>query len=152
MSDITVSPGDPRDPQVTALLHQSHALMQALFSAEENHFLDIDELCIPSINFFVARENTTVLGCVALANKGTYGEIKSMFVDPAARGKGISHHLMHQIFTAAKAQGLNTIKLETGDKLSQAHTLYKAHGFTDCGPFGDYTANSSSIFMTKSLA
>lgn len=151
MPDIKVVPGDPRDPQATALLRQSHALMQQLFDPEENHFLDIDELCVPSIRFFVAREGQTTLGCVALANKGDYGEIKSMFVDPNARGKGIAHHLMHQIETEARAQDLATIKLETGDKLVQAHTLYRAHGYVDCGPFGDYEANKTSIFMTKDL-
>lgn len=152
MPDIKVVPGDPRDPQATALLRQSHALMQQLFDPEENHFLDIDDLCVPSIRFFVAREGQTALGCVALANKGDYGEIKSMFVDPKARGKGLAHHLMHQVEAEARAQDLATIKLETGDKLVQAHTLYRAHGYVDCGPFGDYEANKTSIFMTKDLA
>ena len=152
MPDIKVFPGDPRDPQATALLRQSHKLMQTLFAPEENHFLDIDQLCVPSIRFFVAREGLTTLGCVALANKGDYGEIKSMFVDPRARGKGIAHHLMRKIETEARAQGLNTVKLETGDKLTQAHSLYKAHGYVDCDPFGEYEANSSSLFMTKDLS
>jgi putative acetyltransferase len=150
-ADIDVIPGDPRDPQATALLKASHALMQSLFSEEDNHFLSIDELCTPDIQFFVAKEGDTTLGCVALANKGAYGEIKSMFVDPAARGKGIAHKLMTKLDEAARAQGLSAIKLETGDKLNEAHSLYRAHGFVDCGPFGNYEANSSSIFMTKTL-
>ncbi len=152
MPDIKVIPGDPRDPQATALLRQSHALMQTLFAPEENHFLDIGELCVPTIRFFMAREGTDALGCVALANKGDYGEIKSMFVDPRARGKGIAHHLMRKVEEEARAQGLATVKLETGDKLTQAHSLYTAHGYTDCGPFGDYEANTSSIFMTKDIS
>lgn len=152
MPDIKVMPGDPRDPQATALLRQSHMLMQTLFEPEENHFLDIDELCVPSIRFFIAREGQTALGCVALASKDGYGEIKSMFVDPRARGKGIAHHLMRQVETEARAQGLTTVKLETGDKLTQAHSLYSAHGYVDCGPFGEYEANKSSIFMTKDLS
>ena len=152
MPDIKVVPGDPRDPQATALLRQSHALMQSLFDPEENHFLEISELCVPSIRFFVAREDGTTLGCVALANKGSYGEIKSMFVDPRARGKGIAHLLMQKVEAEARAQSLPTVKLETGDKLTQAHSLYKAHGYQDCGPFGDYEANTTSIFMTKDLS
>ncbi|MEQ9694541.1 GNAT family N-acetyltransferase [Shimia sp. SDUM112013] len=152
MSAIKVLPADPRDPQATALLRQSHALMQSLFAPEENHFLDIEELCVPSINFYVAREDGKALGCVALANKTDYGEIKSMFVDPRARGKGIAHLLMQKVEADARAQGLRMVKLETGDKLVQAHSLYKAHGYVDCGPFGDYEANTSSIFMTKELA
>lgn len=152
MSDIKVVPGNPRDAQATALLRASHALMQSLFSAEDNHFLSIDELCVPSVKFFVAKEGTASLGCVALANKGDYAEIKSMFVDPKARGKGIAHKLMHAIEVEARAQGIAEVKLETGDTLHQAHSLYRAHGYKDCGPFGDYEESPASLFMTKTLA
>lgn len=153
---LTVTLGDPRDPQATALLQQSHALMQALFDAEDNHYLEIGALCVPSIRFFVAREGGVTLGCAALANKGaygkgTYGEIKSMFVDPKARGKGVAGALLQTLEADARAQGFDAIKLETGDKLTAAHTLYRAHGFRDCGPFADYEASKSSIFMTKAL-
>lgn len=152
MSTIQIVPGNPRERQATALLQASHALMQSLFSAEDNHFLSIDDLCVPSVRFFVAREGLTTLGCAALSIKSDYGEIKSMFVDPKARGKGIAHHLMRQLDTEARALGLASLKLETGDKLTQAHSLYRAHGFVDCDPFGEYELNSSSIFMTKILA
>ncbi len=151
MNNITVTPGDPRDPQATALLEQSHALMQSLFDAEDNHYLEISELCVPSITFFVARVSNAIVGCAAIANKETYGEIKSMFVSPDARGKGISHLLMQALDAEAHAQGLDTLKLETGNKLTEAHKLYHAHGFLDCKPFGDYEANNTSIFMSKSL-
>ncbi|MGX9352838.1 GNAT family N-acetyltransferase [Shimia sp. W99] len=150
-SAIRVVPGNPRDRQATALLQASHALMRSLFNPEENHFLSVDELCTPDIRFFIAREDDKTLGCAALANRGEYGEIKSMFVDPIARGKGIAHKLMQRLDAEARAQRLSALKLETGDKLEQAHSLYKAHGFVECGPFGDYEANSTSIFMTKAL-
>lgn len=152
MPKIIIAAGDPRLPQVTALLEQSHALMQSLFDAEDNHYLEISDLCVPSIRFFTATEGDCVLGCAALANKGDYGEIKSMFVDPKARGKGISHQLMKALEAEARHLNLNAMKLETGDKLTEAHTLYRKHGFTDCGPFGDYEANRSSIFMVKTLS
>ncbi|PSL17814.1 GNAT family N-acetyltransferase [Shimia abyssi] len=151
MSDIRIVPGNPRDRQATALLQASHALMRSLFNAEDNHFLSIDALCVPDIRFFVALEGDKTLGCAALANKGSYGEVKSMFVDPGARGKGIAHKLLHRLAAEATAQGFTELKLETGDKLEQAHSLYRAHGFTECAPFGDYEANSSSIFMTRTL-
>ncbi|WP_372884903.1 GNAT family N-acetyltransferase [Shimia sp.] len=152
MSDsITVAPGDPRDPRATALLQQSQNLMRALFDPEENHFLEIDALSAPSIQFLVAREAERILGCAALADRGAYGEIKSMFVDPAARGKGVAHLLMQGLEQAARDRGLGVVKLETGDKLTEARGLYRAHGFAECAPFGDYTANATSVFMTKTL-
>lgn len=152
MSTIRVALGNPRDAQATALLRASHALMQALFSAEDNHFLSIDDLCAPNVRFFVAKEGDTSLGCVALALKEGYAEIKSMFVHPDARGKGIAHKLMQAIEAEARAQNIAEVKLETGDSLHQAHSLYRAHGYTDCGPFGDYEESPASLFMTKTLA
>ncbi|SMP17511.1 GNAT family N-acetyltransferase [Shimia sagamensis] len=151
MSTIRVAPGNPRDAQATALLRASHALMQALFSEEDNHFLSIDDLCEPNVRFFVAKEENTSLGCVALAFKGDYAEIKSMFVHPDARGKGIAHKLMQAIEAEVRTHGISVLKLETGDSLHQAHSLYRAHGYVDCGPFGDYRESPASLFMAKTL-
>lgn len=148
---ITIQPGDPHDPQATALLEASHALMTKLFAADECHFLEIDQLCTPEIRFFVAREGDRTLGCAALANKGAYGEIKSMFVSPKARGKGVADLLMSRLDAEALEQGLSEMKLETGDTLDAAIRLYQRHGFTICEPFGDYELNNASVFMEKSL-
>lgn len=148
---LIIEPGDPRDPQATALLQASHALMEDLFPPEDNHFLSIDALCTPDIHFFIAREADTTLGCAALANKGDYGELKSMFVAEAARGKGAADALMRQLEDHARTLELSMLKLETGNLLHAAHKMYKRHGFSLCDPFGDYTANVTSIFMEKAL-
>ena len=39
---VTIDYADPRHPQITDLLMQSHALMQSLYSKQENHYLSID--------------------------------------------------------------------------------------------------------------
>ena len=148
---IIVEPGNPRDPQATALLQASHALMQSLFNPEDNHFLSIDALCAPDVHFFVARDGATLLGTAALKQKDGYGEVKSMFVAEDARGKGVASALLRQIEDTAREQGLAVIKLETGNVLHAAHRLYARHGFTPCGVFGDYTNAASSIFMEKRL-
>jgi putative acetyltransferase len=51
----------------------------------------------------------------------------------------------------AREAGLPVLKLETGDTLHEAHRLYRRHGFTDCGPFGDYEEGPHSVFMEKRL-
>jgi len=149
---LTVEKGDPHDPQATRLLQASHALMESLFPAESNHYLSIDALCVPEISFYVARLGDDIKGCGALANKGSYGEIKSMFVDETTRGAGIAQALMDQLETSAREQALPEMRLETGYLLEAAHRLYRRNGFTDCGPFGDYTADPNSLFMEKALA
>ncbi len=148
---LIVEQGDPRAPQATALLQASHALMERLFPPEDNHYLSIDALCTPDIRFFIAREGETVLGCAALASKGDYGEVKSMFVSGDARGKGVADALLRQLEDYARELDLPVMRLETGDLLHAAHRLYERHGFVKCGPFGNYQANKTSVFMEKRL-
>ena len=146
---VVIETGDPRDPEATRLLQQSHALMQDLFPAESNHFLSIDALCTPDIHFFVARLDGAIMGCAALAAKDGYGELKSMFVDPDARGKQLGQKLLAHIDTAAADLKLPLIRLETGDALKAAHKLYENHGYVYRGPFGDYPDDPISLFMEK---
>lgn len=148
---IIVEPADPRDAAPRALLEASHALMRSLFPPEDNFFLDIEELARPDIHFYAAREGDQVLGTGALAVHQGYGEVKSMFTSPQARGRGVADALLRQIEDQARALKLPTLKLETGDSLHAAHRLYARHGFTPCGPFGTYPEAASSIFMEKPL-
>jgi putative acetyltransferase len=126
--------------------------MRALFAEEDNHYLEISELCADHIRFFAAWEGETALGCAALALYPAYGEVKSMFVAPEARGKGIGMLLLKTLEAEATASGLATLNLETGNTLYDAHRLYERAGFTLCGAFGDYAESPASLFMTKTIA
>ena len=148
---IIVEKTDPRHPGAVTLLNQSHALMQSLFPPEENFFLNIDDLVADHIHFFTARDGERILGTGALAVKEGYGEVKSMFVDEAARGKGVADALVRQIEDTARELGLPVLKLETGNTLYAAQKLYARHGFTPCRRFGDYPESPSSIYMEKTL-
>jgi putative acetyltransferase len=149
---VTVRLGQPDSPEGRALLTASHAYLQSLYPPEDNYFLSIDELCAPSIRFFIAETGGRACGCAALAVKADYGEVKSMFVDPVDRGIGTGAALMVRLEAEARALGLSSMKLETGDDLFPAHRLYGRHGFVACGPFGDYTEGPHSVFMEKRLA
>lgn len=148
---IVVARTDPRDPQATALLQASHALMQALFAPDDNHFLPIDALCAEDVHFFTAREGTTILGTGAIKVKKDMAEVKSMFVAESARGRGVADAILRALEDRARELRLHWLRLETGDLLHAARRLYARHGFAPCGVFGDYTENPSSIFMEKRL-
>ncbi|MEL6607963.1 MAG: GNAT family N-acetyltransferase [Pseudomonadota bacterium] len=148
---LIIEPTAPTHPDAVRLLDASHALMRALFTPEENNFLDHSELARDDIRFFTAREGATTLGCGALQVKPDYGEVKSFYVDENARGKGVGAALLRQIEDQARAEGLAVLKLETGDALVAAVRLYERDGFTRCGAFGDYVENGTSVFMTKDL-
>jgi putative acetyltransferase len=148
---VTIKQGDPHEVGATALLSASHELMQALFPADANFALSIDALKAPDILFFVADLDGQAAGCAALVLKDGYGEVKSMFVDPAARGAKIGTKLLARLEVEARARNLPLLRLETGDKLTAAHRLYLSEGFSECGPFGDYRENTDSLFMQKRL-
>jgi putative acetyltransferase len=74
-----------------------------------------------------------------------------MFVEEGSRGQGIVDALIRQLEDHARILGLAVLKLETGTLLHAAHKVYARHGFTQCGPFGDYDAAEFSLFMEKLL-
>lgn len=152
---LKIAATDPRDAQATALLQASHLLMQSMFPAESNHYLSIDALCAPHIHFLTATRTdlaeTATLGCGALAAMEGYGEIKSMFVAPEARGAGAGEAILRELETIARGLHLPVLRLETGDTLHAAHRLYERVGFSYRGPFGAYEAGPHSVFMEKKL-
>lgn len=151
MRQIDIHRGDPRHPEARALLEQSHALMQALFSPEDNHYLSVEELCADDVAFFVIELDGNIAGTGALARRDGYAEIKAMYVSPDARGVRLGEKLLLALEDAARAEGFTSLKLETGDKLVAARRLYKSCGYQSCGPFGDYADNPASVFMEKAL-
>jgi putative acetyltransferase len=148
---IIVEPGDPREPENRALIEEAQAAMRDLFPPEENFYLSPEELRGPDIRFFVAREYDTTLGCGALAQRQGYGEVKAMFTAPFARGQGVARRVLARLELEAQHLDLPVLRLETGDKLTEAIALYESEGFTRCEPFADYEANNSSVFMEKRL-
>lgn len=149
---IEIRSTSPHEPQMRALLEASHRLYEELFPPEDNHYLSLEALAGPDVRFWGAFEGTEGLGCGALALREGYGEIKSMFTAPSARGRGIAQLLLRRLEDNARALGLQKICLETGDVLYDAHRLYARAGFRPCGPFGAYQAAGSSVFMEKDLS
>jgi putative acetyltransferase len=148
---ISIEYASPRHPEIRRLLQASHDLMGSLFPAESNHFLDVDALCDASIHFLGARVDGIYQACGALAVKEGYGELKSIFTAPPARGTGLGQEVIRHLEDTARELGLSQLKLETGSLLNEAQRLYHRQGFIVCGPFGDYQAAEFSVFMTKDL-
>jgi putative acetyltransferase len=61
--------------------------------------------------------------------------------------------LLSHALAEARARGLTSVWLETGssDEFAAARRLYERAGFVLTGPFGDYTEDPFSVFMTLTL-
>jgi putative acetyltransferase len=142
----------PDQPEVRAMLEQLDAYCAALYPAESNHLMDIASLLAGDVLFLVARDvEGKAVGCAALVNRGGYGEVKRMYVDPARRGGGAGHQLLEQLVMFARMSGLQVLRLETGIHQPEAIALYERAGFVRCEPFGDYQPDPLSLFMEKPL-
>lgn len=150
---IEVSRETPRQDDVVALIRQADALMQSLYPAESNHLVDVESLAAPHVHFLVAREGGRALGCGAFVlGADGQAEMKRVFVDPAARGKGIARLIMEVLERAAALRGVTLMQLETGIKQPEAIALYRKFGYAERGPFGSYKPDPLSLFMEKRLA
>jgi len=142
-------------PAIQELLHEHLRSMHALSPPESVHALDIDKLRRPEITFWSAWDDATLLGCGALMELDrTHGEVKSMRTPEARRRTGAGRALLMHIVEVARARGYERLSLETGSMAAfvPAHRLYESAGFTRTGPFGAYTEDPHSIFMTLLLA
>lgn len=107
----------------------------------------------PAGALLLARELSSgqVLGCIALRplsldpdyrttprrRSGTlrYCEIKRLWVDPAARGRGVARALVRAAVVAAEAEGYHEVLLDTIGHMQSAASLYRSEGFADIQPY-----------------
>ncbi len=151
---ITITQGELDKPDVQALLALHVSAMHAHSPPEACHVLPGSALAQPSITFFTAREDGSLLGFGALKALGDGGgEIKSMRTAPAALGKGVGRAILSAITAEARARGYRRLLLETGTTpdFAAALRLYDRAGFTRCEPFGDYPASDFTCFLRLDL-
>jgi putative acetyltransferase len=130
--------------------------MHATSPAESVHALDPDALAAPAITFWSARVAATggLLGIGALKEHGGgMAVVKSMRTAPAARGRGVASALLGAVIAECRARGIHELNLETGTEayFAAARALYAKHGFTQRGPFADYTEDPNSAYFTLTL-
>lgn len=149
---VSVAIENPLQDEVTRLLAKSDAYGDALYPPDARFGVDINVLVQPNVRFHVARYEGTAIGCGALVIHGEgQGELKRMFVDESARGRGAGRALLQAIESTAATEGIELIQLETGPYNTEALGLYRRLGFVQRGPFGNYADHPMSIFMEKSL-
>jgi putative acetyltransferase len=102
--------------------------------------------------FLVARLAGVPVGCAALRPlpDGT-GEIKRMYVLPAARRQGVAQAVLAALEKSALESGYATLRLETGMRQPEALALYARAGFRRIPAFGTYVDNPISVCFEKQL-
>ena len=141
-------------PSIHALLNEHLQSMYEMSPPESVHALNLEQLRKTEITFWSAWEGPLLLGCGALKELDRkHGEIKSMRTPNSHRRKGAGKAILAHIIEVAVSRTYERLSLETGsmEAFTPARTLYESFGFTYCGPFGEYTDDPNSMFMSKRL-
>jgi putative acetyltransferase len=149
-----IADGGLDDARVIALLHTHRNRARNETAEGSAHALDLAELRGPDVSFWSVWEGDALVGIGALRRLDAgHGEIKSMYTDEAARGRGVASALLAHIVATARARGMSRLSLETGawPYFAPARALYARRGFVECPPFGDYRPDPNSVFMTLPL-
>jgi putative acetyltransferase len=162
MSDLPmhIRLDDLSDPRIAQFLEEHLQDMRATSPPESVHALDLSKLRDPSVHFWSAwlgeagATDSTLVGTVAIKRlDAQHAELKSMRTSAVFRGKGIAKQVLLYVLDRARGLGFQRLSLETGTQpfFAPAHRLYLAHGFEPCGPFGNYTLDPHSRFLTMAL-
>ncbi len=155
MDSLTLAFDTPNTADVRALLERHFALMRAGSPEESCHVMAPDTLLERDAVLVAARggrKQVLGIGAMTVIAPG-HGELKSMHTAAEARGKGVGQAVLIELMKAARERNLTRLSLETGsaDTFAPARALYARNGFSLCDPFGSYSEDPLSVFMTRRL-
>jgi putative acetyltransferase len=95
------------------------------------------------------------VGGIALRDLGDRAcEMKRLFVPERFQGFGTGRRLCLALIDAARADGYQVMRLDTGFQNDEALAMYRSVGFVECAPYHDYPADLMGHlrFMEKPLS
>jgi len=103
-------------------------------------------------NVVVYYENEKPLGCGAFKSYDTETvEIKRMYTQPQARGKGIASKILAELEKWAAELGYKAAVLETGNMQIEAINLYQKLQYQIIPNYGQYANVENSVCMKKQI-
>jgi ribosomal protein S18 acetylase RimI-like enzyme len=138
---IPITPEDPESPDAVACLRSYFALLVERVPGIDPAHVPLPDPEAASYRppkgvFLIARAGTSALGCVSLKPVDPkLGEVKRLWVAPAARGRGLARRLMAEVETFARTAGMTGLRLDTNKALTEAIALYRATGWEPTTPF-----------------
>lgn len=98
------------------------------FDQELEHFAS--EYAAPKGAFLLAEDAGQYVACIGVRQFADgVGEIKRLYVAPAARGTGLGRVLVERIIAIAQEMGYHSLLLDTLPFMKEAQALYLSLGF-----------------------
>lgn len=149
---LAVEPAD--SPTSLALQQAFFADIAARYPGWEpgaTHGVEPSELAPPTGAWVVAYLDGRPVGCGGLQGiDRETAEIRRIYLDGTARGRGIGRALLAELELQARRLGYRHVRLTTGDGQPEALGLFRSTGYEEVAPF------TKSVFtrywMEKTLA
>jgi putative acetyltransferase len=155
--EVVIEDAPLTSPDVCALITRLNAELDARYPEPGANFLqlDPDEVAPGRGAFVVARRGEVAVACGGIRVLPDVtprtAEVKRMFVDEAARGRGIAGRILDVLRARARSLGARRLVLETGARQPEALALYARAGFHRIEPFGEYVGSPQSVCMALDL-
>lgn len=138
---IEIRRTDPRAPEALYCLGEYYAELDRRFDTGFDVNLSRDPEAAsmepPRGAFLVAFSDGLPVACGGLKGYGDWGEIKRVWVSPAARGLRLATQLMAALEDEARALAIPLLRLDTNSALPEAVALYRRLGWTEIPRFND---------------
>jgi GNAT superfamily N-acetyltransferase len=90
----------------------------------------------------LARSGGQIGGCGAFRKLSDGScEMKRLFVPDQFRGRGLGRRLCEALISSARDDGYELMKLDTGNRLTEAISMYQSMGFMACAPYQQYPSH-----------
>ena len=145
----------PREWEQARVLIEEYAAGLGVDLCFQNFDEEIEHLAAhygpPAGALLLAMDGESAIGCVGLrAHDDTAGEIKRLYVAPAARGRDVGRTLANAIVAIARQRGYRRLVLDTLPSMQAAQALYASLGFESIAPYR-YNPVPGTVFMQLDL-
>jgi GNAT superfamily N-acetyltransferase len=149
---VEIRPGRPDEGGAPSLIAAAVAELAERYGGGEDPAVDPHDLRPPRGAFVLALLDGEPVGCggVRLVGPGV-GEIKRMYVAPAARGRGLGRALLAGLERAARDLGCTALRLETGLRQPEAIALYEDTGYRRIPGYGHWADSPLTVCFEKRL-
>lgn len=126
------------DPVADELLGEYFASRELGMPAYRTFRLDAAAFTPPAGVFLVAQLDGAPVGCGGVRMlTPVRGEIKHLWMRPAARGTGLGRALLLELEDRARQLEATEVVLDTNERLAAAQSLYRSSGYLDVEPYND---------------
>ena len=150
--DLRIEAVDIRSPEAAALIASLSRELGERYGDDGSGSFTPEDVLVPGSPFLVGWLNGRPVTCGAFRPmEPGVAEVKRMYVEPDARGRGIGRRLLAELEKRARDVGYAAVRLETGTRQPESIRLYEAAGYRRIEKYAIYRDNPLSVCFEKSL-